>query len=78
MHGHEIQGKWIDFEIAYNHLAQIDVEQYDFIFQDQRIGLMGSTGDADGRHLHWQIQLDDKLINPVCNSTWGNRVIEKL
>lgn len=48
----------------YGHLSQINVQVGDRIERGQPIGLIGSTGRSTGPHLHFEIRLGDKSINP--------------
>jgi len=48
----------------YAHLSRIDVHQGDYVRKAQPIALVGSTGESTGPHLHYQIMLDGKPVNP--------------
>jgi len=48
----------------YGHLSKIGVQVGDAIERGQLIGLIGSTGRSTGPHLHFEIRLGDKAINP--------------
>jgi murein DD-endopeptidase MepM/ murein hydrolase activator NlpD len=48
----------------YGHLSKIDVEVGDPISREQLIGYIGSTGRSTGPHLHYEIRLNDRPINP--------------
>ncbi|MGI8554769.1 MAG: M23 family metallopeptidase [Pyrinomonadaceae bacterium] len=48
----------------YGHLSKIEVQVGDTIERGQEIGLIGSTGRSTGPHLHFEIRLGDKAINP--------------
>ncbi len=39
----------------YKHLSKINVSKGDSVLQGDKIGNMGSTGDADGNHLHFDL-----------------------
>ncbi len=48
----------------YGHLSKVGVKEGDLIQRGQLIGLIGSTGRSTGPHLHYELRLDDKAINP--------------
>jgi murein DD-endopeptidase MepM/ murein hydrolase activator NlpD len=48
----------------YGHLSKIGVSIGDTIQRGQLIGLIGSTGRSTGPHLHYELRLNDKAINP--------------
>lgn len=48
----------------YGHLSKIGVQVGDTIQRGQLIGLIGSTGRSTGPHLHYELRLNDKAINP--------------
>jgi murein DD-endopeptidase MepM/ murein hydrolase activator NlpD len=49
----------------YGHLSKIEVAIGDSITRGQEIGLIGSTGRSTGPHLHFEIRLGTKAINPL-------------
>jgi murein DD-endopeptidase MepM/ murein hydrolase activator NlpD len=48
----------------YGHLSKIEIQVGDVITRGQLIGLVGSTGRSTGPHLHYELRLNDKSINP--------------
>lgn len=48
----------------YGHLSRGDVQIGDTVQRGQLIGLIGSTGRSTGPHLHYELRLNDKPINP--------------
>lgn len=48
----------------YGHLSKIDVEIGDSITRGQIMAFVGSTGRSTGPHLHYELRLNDRPINP--------------
>lgn len=48
----------------YGHLSRIEVQAGETIGRGQLLGLVGSTGRSTGPHLHYELRLNDKAINP--------------
>ena len=48
----------------YGHLSRVGVQTGDTVQRGQIIGLIGSTGRSTGPHLHYEVRLNDKAINP--------------
>lgn len=48
----------------YGHLSKIEVNVGSSITRGQMIGLVGSTGRSTGPHLHYELRLNEKSINP--------------
>jgi murein DD-endopeptidase MepM/ murein hydrolase activator NlpD len=53
----EVIFKYID-------LDSINVKQGESIKQKYKIGLMGNTGMSTGTHLHFEIRINDRTVNP--------------
>ena len=48
----------------YGHLYKILVKKGQQVFHRDRIGLMGSTGRSTGSHLHYEVIVDGKKVDP--------------
>jgi murein DD-endopeptidase MepM/ murein hydrolase activator NlpD len=49
----------------YGHLSAILVRAGDHITRGQVIGRMGSTGRSTGNHLHYEVRIDGRAVNPI-------------
>ena len=53
-----------DVTTLYAHCKTIYVNTADKVTQGQQIGEVGSTGNATGPHLHFDIRQSDRVVNP--------------
>jgi murein DD-endopeptidase MepM/ murein hydrolase activator NlpD len=49
----------------YAHCSRIDVKSGQRVTRGQRIAAVGSTGLATGPHLHYEIHINGKVVNPL-------------
>ncbi|NOX39013.1 MAG: peptidoglycan DD-metalloendopeptidase family protein [Alphaproteobacteria bacterium] len=52
------------FETRYAHLSKIRVKKGQRVSQGDRIGDMGSTGRSTGSHVHYEVRIGGKPVNP--------------
>ena len=49
---------------SYNHMSEIHVKIGERVEKGQRVGLMGSTGQSTGSHLHWGMVVNGVAVAP--------------
>ena len=49
----------------YGHMSAILVHAGDRVTRGQQIGRMGSTGRSTGNHLHYEVRIDGRAVNPI-------------
>jgi murein DD-endopeptidase MepM/ murein hydrolase activator NlpD len=49
----------------YAHLSGMTVRQGEQVTRGQMIGRMGSTGRSTGSHLHYEVRIDNRPVNPI-------------
>lgn len=52
-------------QTRYGHLSKILVEPNQRVKRGEEIGLMGSTGRSTGSHLHYEVRIDGRAVNPI-------------
>ena len=57
-HGHK-------YRTVYAHLAKSLVKKDEFVNKGQEIAKMGNTGRSTGPHVHYEIHLNKRPINPM-------------
>ena len=58
----------------YAHLSRITVRVGDYVGENIVIGKMGNTGRSAGAHLHYEIQVDGKSVDPSDFFTIGRQM----
>ncbi len=49
----------------YGHLARIDVKVGDTVDYREQIGLLGSSGRSSGPHVHYEVRVDGRPLDPM-------------
>lgn len=49
----------------YGHLDEINVREGQRVARGEAIGVVGTTGRSTGPHLHYEVRLDNRPINPL-------------
>ena len=53
------------YETGYGHQSKLLVKPGDKVRQGQLIGLVGSTGNSTGNHLHFEIKINGNFVDPL-------------
>lgn len=65
-YGNMVQIRHADgIKTRYAHLNSMEVKKGDQVKRGQRIGTLGSTGNSSGPHLHFEVLLKGKQVDPM-------------
>ena len=53
------------YETGYGHQSKISVKPGQKVRQGQVIGYVGSTGNSTGNHLHFEIKINNRFVDPL-------------
>ena len=63
-YGNHLKIQIDDITIIYAHCNKLYVGEGEQIYQGQEIGEVGSTGNSTGPHLHFEVRVEDRVIDP--------------
>jgi murein DD-endopeptidase MepM/ murein hydrolase activator NlpD len=49
----------------YGHMTRIDVRVGQRVERSQSVGLLGSTGRSTGPHVHYEVLVDGRAVDPA-------------
>ena len=55
----------VGIETVYGHCSSIDVNVGQTVKRGEKIGLVGSTGNSTGPHVHFEVRIEDVPQNPI-------------
>lgn len=53
------------YKTLYAHMHKIDVRKGEKVKKGQQIGIVGSTGTSTAPHLHYEVRLNNRPVNPI-------------
>lgn len=66
VYGHYVIVKHHDgYQTLYAHMSKILAKKGQYVDQNTKLGLVGSTGQSTGPHLHFSVYKNGKLIDPM-------------
>ena len=63
-YGNHYQIQINDVIIIYAHCQKLYLKEGDSVVQGQEIGEVGSTGNSTGPHLHFEVRIEDRKVDP--------------
>ena len=57
----------------YGHLSRVDVAHGQQVVSRQELGLVGSTGNSTGPHLHYEVRINGRPVDPIPYLREGTR-----
>lgn len=64
-YGKHIKIRCNNVTTLYAHCSKIYVKEGQIVGQNQNIGEVGSTGNSTGPHLHFEIRVDERFVDPL-------------
>ncbi len=63
-YGKHIKIRCNNVTTLYAHCSKIFVKEGQIVGKDQLVALVGNTGNSTGPHLHFEIRIDDRFVDP--------------
>ena len=63
-YGNHVKIRCNNITTVYAHCSKIHVKQGQIVAQGQKIAEVGSTGNSTGPHLHFEIRVNDRFVDP--------------
>jgi len=67
----------LGYETRYGHMSRIRVKVGQRVSRGDRIGDMGNTGRSTGTHLHYEVRVGGKAVNPMTYIKAARNVFQK-
>ncbi len=64
-YGNHVKIRCNNIITLYAHCSKIYVEEGQIVAQNQDIATVGSTGNSTGPHLHFEIRVEDRFVDPA-------------
>jgi murein DD-endopeptidase MepM/ murein hydrolase activator NlpD len=55
---------------SFHHLSKISVKRGDKVKVGDIVGFSGATGKVSGPHLHWQVNIRGRNVDPLAGQQW--------
>ena len=63
-YGNHIKIRCNNVTTLYAHCSKILAKEGQIVGRGQKIALVGSTGNSTGPHLHFEIRIDNRFVDP--------------
>lgn len=53
------------YKTLYAHMSKVDVKQGQLVSKGEKIGAIGNSGTSTAPHLHYEVHVNDRPVNPI-------------